>query len=229
MEQLQNGFTLQIPEGCFPLSTDSMLLADFPRLPKNAKVLDLGSGCGTLGTLLCAKWDNCTVTGIEIETDAHNAALENAHNNNLTSRLFSICQDLNSVSETITPGSFDCCISNPPYYHNEPQSKTLSSARQGVGCSMDTLFQAAAWALRFGGDFFLVHKPEKLSQLCACATAAGLEPKRLCLIRHKPQQAVNLILLQCRKGGKPGLIWEEQTLFNPDGSPTDYYQRIYHL
>ena len=229
MEQLQNGYALQIPQGCFPLSTDSILLADFVRLPKNASVLDLGSGCGTLGMMLCAKWNSCRVTGIELDETAHHAALENAHNNELTSRLYSICQDLNQVPKTIKPGSFDCCVSNPPYYHSEPESKTLSTARQGVGCSMESLFRSAAWALRFGGDFFLVHKPEKLAQLCSSAIAAGLEPKRLCLIRHKPQGPVNLILLQCRKGGKPGLIWEEETLFLPDGAPTDFYRRIYHL
>ena len=55
METLLNGFTLDIPQGCFPLSTDSMVLSWFARLPKNARVLDLGSGCGTLGLLLCAR------------------------------------------------------------------------------------------------------------------------------------------------------------------------------
>ena len=54
MEQLPNEFTLNLPEGAFPLSTDSMVLSHFVRLPKNARVLDLGSGCGTLGLLLCA-------------------------------------------------------------------------------------------------------------------------------------------------------------------------------
>ena len=49
MEYLPNGFSLEIPQGCFPLSTDSMVLAHFVRLPRNARVLDLGSGCGTLG------------------------------------------------------------------------------------------------------------------------------------------------------------------------------------
>ena len=41
MEQLPNGFTLNLPEGAFPLSTDSMVLSHFVRLPKNARVLDL--------------------------------------------------------------------------------------------------------------------------------------------------------------------------------------------
>jgi tRNA1(Val) A37 N6-methylase TrmN6 len=83
MEYLQNGFTLKIPHGCFPLSTDSILLADFVRLGANAKVLDLGSGCGTLGLLLCAKAANCDIVGMELDETAHNAALENIRRNQL--------------------------------------------------------------------------------------------------------------------------------------------------
>ena len=44
METLHNGFQLDAPKGVFPLSTDSMALAHFAKLGKNAKVLDLGSG-----------------------------------------------------------------------------------------------------------------------------------------------------------------------------------------
>ena len=55
MEVLHNGYTLELSEGAFPLSTDSIALAHFTHLPKHATVLDLGAGCGTLGLLLCAK------------------------------------------------------------------------------------------------------------------------------------------------------------------------------
>ena len=81
MEYLPNGFTLEIPAGAFPLSTDSMVLSHFVKLPRNARALDLGSGCGTLGLLLCAKEDSCTVTGMELEETAHLAALENIRRN----------------------------------------------------------------------------------------------------------------------------------------------------
>ena len=83
--------------------------------------------------------------------------------------------------------------------------------------------------LKFGGDFVLVHKPERLAEICAAAAQNMLEPKRLCLIRHRPESPVNLILLSCRKGGKPGLIWEEQCLFDSQNEPTAYYRTLYHL
>lgn len=225
MEVLQNGYTLQIPRGCFPLSTDSILLSDFVRLPKGADVLDLGSGCAALGLLLCARDPFCRVTGIELDPAAHEAALENIARNALDGRLSSICGDLRSIP----PGNYDLCVSNPPYYSGGPASKATPQARRDDTCDLSELFQAAAKNLRFGGDFFLVHKPERLAQLCACAANAGLEPKRLRLIRHRQGGEVSLILLSCRKGAKPGLVWEEEALHHLDGSPTEYYRRLYHL
>ena len=229
MEYLQNGFCLNIAPGTFPLSTDSILLADFVKLPKQAKVLDLGAGCGTLGLLLCAKDAGCSVTGIELNEAAHAAALENIACNGLEARLFSICDDLRIIPQRFPSGSYTCCVSNPPYYTGGPASKTAPQARRDDNCTVRELFSAVAWAIRYGGDFYLVHKPERLAEICACASEAGLEPKRLRLVRHDPDSQVSLILLQCRKGGKPGLLWEELCLHNADGTPTESYKKIYHL
>ena len=229
MEYLPNGFTLELSPGAFPLSTDSMVLSHFIRLPKGASVLDLGSGCGTLGLLLCSREETCHVTGIELTSAAHEAALANIRRNVLDGRMKSICADLRTVPDFLAPGSFSCCVSNPPYFSGGPASRTLPLARREDACIPGDLFRAASWALKYGGDFFLVHKPERLAELIASAASYKLEAKRLCLVRHKPDSPVTLILLQFRKGAKPGLLWEELVLHNADGSPTADYTKIYHL
>lgn len=229
METLANGFTLDIPEGAFPLSTDSILLSDFVKLSRNAKVLDLGSGCGTLGTLLCAKDATCHVTGIELDETAHVAALANIRRNNLCTRMESICADLRAIPNALTPGSFDCCISNPPYYTGGPASHATPLARRDDLCSLEELCATAGKVLKYGGDFMLVHKPERLAEICAMCAKYSLEPKRLRLVRHRPDSEIVLILLSCRKGGKPGLVWEERCLQDAQGKPTDYYRTLYHL
>ena len=229
METLPNGMTLSLCEGAFPLSTDSMVLSYFVRLPKNAKILDLGSGCGTLGLLMCSKDQNCHVTGVELDQQAHLEALENIRRNKLDARMESICADLRSVSEKFSPGSFSCCVSNPPYFGAGALSQSLPTARQEGSCTPEDLFACGSRALKFGGDFFLVHKPERLAELITTAAKYQLEAKRLCLLRHRENAPVNLILLQLRKGAKPGLIWEEIVLHNADGSPTPVYKEIYHI
>ena len=229
MEQLPNGFTLELTEGAFPLSTDSMILGAFAKLPNNANILDLGSGCGTLGLLLCAKDSGCTVTGVELEESAHRGALENIRSNGLYSRMESICADLRQVPMLFSPGSFSCCISNPPYFSGGPASKASPLARREDQCSLKELMRSAAWALKFGGDFFLVHRPERLAEIIARGAENKLEAKRLLLVRHHPDAPVSIIALQLRKGGKPGLKIEEATLFDTYGDPTPYYRSVYHL
>ena len=223
MEYIADHYTLDLTPG-FPLSTDSMVLADFVRLPKNARVLDLGSGCGTLGLLLCARDGSCSVTGIELDEAAHAAAVENIARNGLELRLSSICADLRDM----TPGNFQVCVSNPPYFSGGAAHSRNPAARREDTCTPKDLFAAASKALQFGGDFFLVHKPEKLAQLCFEASSVGLEPKRLRLVRHRPDSPVSMILLSCRKGGKPGLQLDELTLFHSDGTPTADHDRIYN-
>lgn len=229
MEKLNNGFTLELCEGAFPLSTDSMALAGFAKLPKNANVLDLGSGCGTLGLLLCADWDTCTVTGVEIDPQAHNMALHNAKANNISDRLNSICADVGQIPTFIKPGSYHVCVSNPPYFTDGPQSKTVPTARREDLLALDGLFSAASWSVRYGGDFYLVHRPERLAEIIVTAGKYQFEPKILQLLHHHIGGPVSLILVKFRKGAKPGLKWDEQYLFDEKGSMTTYYKQIYHL
>ncbi len=229
MEQLHNGFTLELTEGAFPLSTDSIALADFVKLPARARVLDLGSGCGTLGLLLCAKDRNCQVTGLEISHADHEMALQNGMRNGIPARLNSICADASHIPQLFAPGSFDLCVSNPPYFTGGPQSKSHGAARREDMLSMDALFQGAAWALRYGGDFYLVHRPERLAELFTTGSKYGLEAKKLQLLRHRQDGPVSLVLVQCRKGGKPGLILSESFLYDRQNQPSEYYCQIYHL
>lgn len=229
MEILPGGFALELPEGVFPLSTDSMALAHFCAPKSGAKILDLGSGGGTLGVLLCASCPDCHITGVEISEESHCAALDNIQANGLSGRMESICADASQVPSLFPPGSFSCCVSNPPYFSGGSGSTRNPEARQRESLSMASLMGSAAWALKYGGDFFLVHRPEALGEIIAQGGKAGLEAKRLRLLRHREGGAVSLILLQLRKGARPGLTWEEISLHDVSGRPTPSYREIYHI
>lgn len=228
MESLPNGLWLDVPPGCFPLTTDCMVLAWFARTRGAKSVLDLGSGCGQLGLLLCADDPDCHVTGIELEEAAHLGALENIRRNDLAGRMESICADLRRVPSLFAPGSFACCISNPPYFSGGPASR-LSPARREDCCTLGDLMASAAWALKYGGDFFLVHRPERLAELIAQGAEHKLEAKQLTLVRHREDGPIALVLVRLRKGAKPGLTIGELSLRHGDGSPTKEYLEIYHI
>lgn len=228
MEYLPNGIQLEIPPGCFPLTTDSVLLAHFANSTHAQTVLDLGSGCGTLGLMLCAANPCCHVTGVELAEAAHLGAEENIRRNGLNGRMASIRADLRQVSSLFSPGSFSCCISNPPYFSGGPASHA-GPARREDACTLEDLLQAAAWAVKFGGDVFLVHRPERLGEILALGSRFRLEGKRLALVRHAEGQPISLLLFQLRKGGKPGLKLEDWVLHDAQGRATALYHEIYHI
>ena len=59
--QEKNGF-------CFGI--DSVILADFAKnIKKDSEVVDLGTGTGILGILLCGKTELKKITGIEIQSE----------------------------------------------------------------------------------------------------------------------------------------------------------------
>ena len=228
METLQNGFTLELCSGAFPLSTDSIALAHFASCKPNETVLDLGSGCGTLGLLLCAGNPTCQITGVEIDKTAHEQALKNAETNNISHRLTSICADLATIPSLIKAGSFSVCISNPPYFNGGPQSNRTPTARREDLCNLETIMSSASWALKYGGDFYMVHRPERLAEIFTKASQYTLEPKKLLLLRHRENGPISLVLVHCRKGGNHGLIWQEEFLYHQDGTTSDYYRSLYH-
>jgi tRNA1Val (adenine37-N6)-methyltransferase len=206
-----------------------MALAHFAKLGKKSKVLDLGSGCGTLGLLLCAKDSGCQVTGIELNETAHTMALENISRNALTGRMASICADLRSIPKTVPANSFSVSISNPPYFVGGALRPGQENARHEIQCSLEDVFAAAAWATKYGGYFYLVHKPQRLEEIMALSSRMGFACKRLCLLRHSPDTLPDVALLALRKGGKPGLTLEEICLRDAGGEFSQAYREIYHI
>lgn len=79
-----------------------------------------------------------------------------------------------------------------------------------------------------GGSFCLVFRVERMAELFACLQGCGLEPKRLRLVQNTAQSAPKLLLLEARKGGKPGLsVAAPLLLRGPDGGESEELAQIY--
>ena len=217
----------------FKLGTDSVLLADFAQIRGAKRGIDLGCGSGILSLLLARRDEGLSMTGLELLPEAAAAARENAAMNALDGRIEVIEGNIRQHRALFRAGSFDLAVSNPPYFPAErgavaPQADR-AAARAETSCSLSELCEAAAFLLRTGGSFFLVHRPERLSELCVCLSAQGLEPKRLRLVCHRADSAPSLVLLEARRGGKPGLRIEPLLVLTaPDGTESEEVRRIYH-
>ncbi len=223
-----NGPRYIYDEQCFPPSTDSFLLGGFALPRRGQTVCDLGAGAGLLGLLLLAREPSLTVTGIERDEHACQMLRRNAADNGLP--ITALCADLRQ-RETLPAGAFQLAVSNPPYF--DPRAGAVAEgprgqARAQLTATLDDIFAAAARLLQWGGRLCLVYRPEQLAALMTAAAAHGLEPKRLRLVQHTAQSTPSLVLLECRRGGKPGLSVEPPLLLRlPDGGESPDVRRAY--
>ena len=105
----------------------------------------------------------------------------------------------------------------------------LAEARSDRGCTLEEVCAAAAWAARWGGRFCLVFRPERVAELFSALGAAGFAVKRIRPVHHSPDKPVNLLLVEARRGGNPGTVWENDLyLHTADGCDTPEAARICH-
>ena len=226
------GYRFVYDDALFRPGTDTFLLSSLPRLKAGLRVCDLGCGTGLLGLLLMQRQAGLTVTGVDIQPAAIDLANRCAVENGLENDLRFLQADLRTVRDHFPTGSFDLVVCNPPYY--PPQSgymaedDAIRTARSEVSCTLEDICRAAAYLLRWGGSFCLVHKPERLTDVLDAMRRHGCEPKRLRLVCTRPECAPSLLLAEGRRGGKPGLSIEPPLILQTDnGTPTPEVDAIY--
>jgi len=220
-------------EQVFPLGTDAVLLAAFASKAGGRMICDLGCGSGVVALLTLWELPTARAVCADIQPAAVAAALENARENGLSDRMRVVQADLRTPSSVGAAGSFDLVVANPPYFpvgsgkSSEPEA--LSLAREERACTLADVCAAAAYLVRWGGKFALVHRPERLTDVLCTLRAHGLEPKRLRFVQNTAAAAPSLILVESRRGGSPGLSAEPPLLLtDPNGGPSKELLQIYH-
>ena len=192
--------------------TDAVLLADFAVPRPGERVMELGTGCGAIALRLCAAGRPLTVRGIDLAPEAIELCRRSAAAfSGAPVPTFSV-GDWRQPRTLGEAGSVELVVCNPPYFPPHTGGVSTDAARRRARhAGEDTLAEisaAARWLLKNGGRFCLCHRPEFLNAVLAAVSAAGLEPKRLRPVQETAAAAPWLFLLECRKGGRPGLRWE---------------------
>ena len=177
------GFRFRFDDNVFKPSTDTFLLGAFAEVRRGERVCDLGAGIGLLGLLLLARQQELHITNIDIDSAACALAEENAAVNGLEDRVAVLRADLRDRTALPKAGSFDLCVANPPYF--PPHTGRVAEGSRGTSrsetaCTFDQLCAAAAYLLRSGGRFCLVHRAERTAELmdvlrrhCCCTQTAA--------------------------------------------------------
>ena len=127
---------------------------------------------------------------------------------------------------------FDVVVTNPPYFRrggaipNAATGKYI--ARHETTATTEDFIRVASTLLPDGGDFFMVHRPDRLVDICTAMRHHHLEPKELQMVTPHPEEPANILLIHGIKGAGPELrLLPDISVRDQDGEYTPLIHRIY--
>ena len=217
---------------CFGI--DSVLLSDFAKeIRSKSIVLDLGTGNGVLGILLCGKTNLSKIYGVEIQEDIANIAQKSINLNKLNNRFEIINDNIKNLNSYFKNDSIDAIISNPPYkkdnsgLKNESQKKLI--ARHEITANLEDFITVCSKLLMSNGSLYMVHRPERLADLFYLLKKYKLEPKKLRFVQSFTNSKPKFFLIKATKNANSFLNVEQPLIiYNSDGNYTDEILKIYN-
>lgn len=195
---------------CFGI--DAVLLSNFAKVKAGSRVLDLGTGTGIIPILLAAKTEAQHITGLEIQEASAEMADRSVRLNHLEERIEIIQGDIKEAAGLFPAASFDVITSNPPYMINqhglENEYEPKNIARHEILCNLEDVVKAAAYLVKPGGSFFLIHKPFRLAEIFSVLMQYKMEPKRMRLVHPYVDKEPNMVMIEAVRGGKSRITIE---------------------
>ena len=217
---------------CFGI--DSVLLSDFAKkIKKDSKVIDLGTGTGIINILLSRKTDASSFVGVEIQQDVAEMAERSIKLNYLEDKIKIINENITKLKNIYKPNSFDVVVTNPPYKKintgviNNENKKIIS--RHEITASLQDFIHISSYLLKDYGEFYMVHRPERLVDIFSIMRLEKIEPKLIKFVYPNKNKKTNLVLIKGIKRGNPFLEFDKNLyIYNDDGTYTEEILKIYN-
>ena len=191
----------------YRFTSDAVLLSRFVRAKKGEVVADFCAGSGIVGLHFFAENTGVTsVTLFEMQPELAALSEKTVALNNLQEVFRVENVRVQDVPAEYTE-RFSLIFCNPPYEKDgfEKAGRGKAVCRKELSLTLEELVSAAAWCLKFGGRFALVHRADRLAEVFCALRAKNLEPKKLQLVAGKRGAKPYLALVLAVKGGRAGL------------------------
>lgn len=225
----KNMYIMQDTE-MFNFSLDSVLLANFVTINKSDKsILDIGTGNAPIPLILTNR-TNAKITGVEIQKESYELALESVEINKLENQIEIINDDINNFYKNCESDSFDIITCNPPFFKNfiTNDSNYKLLARHEKTLNLEQILIIAKKLLKNNGVIALVNRPERMIDIITEMKNNNIEPKKIQLVYPFKGKNANILLIEGSKNGKPGLkILPPLFAHNNDGSYTEEIKKFF--
>ena len=209
--------------------TDALLLAAYVRSGYK-KALELGGGTGIISMLLLTREKICECDCAEIQKSYSDLIERNARLNSLSDRLRAINIDIRELGAN---EEYDLVFTNPPYMKADGGKRNLtdekSIARHEENGDISDFLKAASRSLKFGGSFYAVYRPDRTADLICAMREAKIEPKRMTFVYANPDSEPSMLLVEGKRGGKPGMKMTKPLIIYGDSENRKYGEDMNYI
>lgn len=201
--------------------TDALLLAAYIDTC-SAFGCELGGGSGIVSMLLLARKKLARCECVEVQAEYAELIKRNAELNFLDN----LCAVHSDVRDFKPGKTYDVVFTNPPYMKassgraNEAAKK--NAARHEIFGDISDFCEAGKRLTRYGGSFYAVYRPDRMTDLIAAARASLLEPKRITFVHADAKSEPSMLLLESRRGGGVGLKVTKPLIIYKDKEHKEY-------
>ena len=217
----------------FRAGLDSVLLAASVNAQSGEKVLEIGSGIGTVLFCLMNRISGLEATGIEIMEEYHSLSLINAKRNKINANL--ILGDFFTY-ENLKKKIFDQIFFNPPYYpvsnYKISGHKLLDIANIEHPGILKKMLNFALKRCKPYGYITLIHRPARISDILSILKNEAGDIKILPIVSSNSKNASRMII-RARKSAKgdtkllnPLFLYKDSKKMGPKKKYTSEIQNI---
>ena len=217
----------------FRFGVDAVLLANFTKVRRNAKVVDLCTGTGIIPFILAGKTYASNLIGVEIQEEFVDMANRSARYNNLNHKIKFINGDLKDIELIKSIPKVEIVTVNPPYKLQNSGLISLDDknaiARHEICCTLEDVIIASRIILKDSGRMYMVHRPDRLVDILCTMRKHRIEPKRIRMVHPSVNKAPNIVLIEGQRDGGTFLKWEPPLyVHTEDGGYTQEIADMYN-
>ena len=162
---------------------------------------------------MCGKTKLKKIVGVEVQEEVADMAKRSAKLNNLEDKFEIINKNILELKSIYDANSFDVIVTNPPYkkintgIKNENEKKLIS--RHEILANLEDFISVSSRLLKDKGEFYMVHRPERLSDIFFYMRKYKIEPKEIRMVYSNKNVAPKMVLIKGVKNGNVFLKFRE--------------------
>ena len=213
-DMLIDGLKIVQDTRLYRFTSDSVLLSRFARAKNGDRVADFCAGSGIVAFHFYAlnkSVRDLRFTLFELQ-EPLSALSKKTIKYNGFENFQTVCGKLQEIPEAYRE-KFSLILCNPPYeragtgFTNDEYEKAV--CRKELTITLAEICKAAGFALKFGGRICMLHRADRLAEVCYTLREANIEVKRIQLVQGKTGAKPYLVMVEGVKGGKPGCEIQE--------------------